>query len=209
MPCNKQSKCSEMCFSERLLKIVQEFMKIQRRESCVCTLIFFLGGAQKKHIPIILAGELDVSSISLGKLVWKARTHHLQEQGKGGTHHPCCGWGAMWTFLGAVWALLISPVGRGPYCALCFCSSSISDKAGWYLSWLLISWGKRNFTHLLYFKAEPVECRNSWWQRSKDVIEEAKSSRWVCLGHLYMSLPLSVVMRYVQHCGKGMSLPQL
>lgn len=51
-------------------------------------------------------------------------------------------------------------VGRGPSCGLCFCSSFLSDKAGQYLNWLLI----------------PVGCRNSWWQKSKDLIQEAKAA---------------------------------
>lgn len=100
-------------------------------------------------------------------LVQKAKTASHAEQREGRTLHLC-------TFPAAGWSLTTVQCGKGSISHACFHGSSPSEK-GW--SKLIVeSLRKSNVTHLLYFKAEPTECRKGWWQRNKDFIQEDKAT---------------------------------
>lgn len=124
-------------------------------------------------------------------LLEKQEQNHLQSRGKEGPSiHTWCSVDfannptGMGSFL---WPLLpqLTPV-----------------RLGWVVPEVTVdSLGKRNFSHLLYFKAEPVECRSSWWQRSEEFKKQRQrvSMTWT----FEVSLQFHLVMGYLQHCGKG------
>lgn len=91
-PCSKQSKHSEMQFSENLLKIVQKPMKIQSRKQWTYTQVLVEEKKQQTTFKwsIWRAGCWATGATLLGKkaplLFKKQSQHHVQSRGK---EEPC------------------------------------------------------------------------------------------------------------------------